>query len=148
MGKKFNPEAGVVHLLCLIYVLIPFNAFLLLMDGKRVSAAGPGLLLPCIWLISQFAFQAPSILFNSICHFFNAAVEECLSLSLELETGPASEVKMWALWVRRCMAGAALEALEGIERLSKVCVLTGSDWRESEVWMSILHNCSGTISCM
>lgn len=31
------------------------------------------------------------------------------------------------------MARAALEALEGIGRLSKVCVLTGSDWRESEV---------------
>lgn len=119
-----------MHLPCLMYVLIHCNAFLLLMDGKRVSAAVPGLQLACIWLISQFAFQAPSILFNSSCHVFNAAVEESLCLSLQLETGPASEVKVPTLWVRRCMARAALE---GIGRLSKVCVLTGRDWRGSEV---------------
>lgn len=119
----------------------------------------------CSWLVKEYQlqFQVSNFpAYGSLATLLFRLLQSCLSLaatflmqqlrrvslSPQLETGPASEVKMSALWVRRCMARAALEALEGTGRLSKVCVLTGSDWRGSEVWMSILHNCRGTISCM
>lgn len=68
---------------------------------------------------------------SSSCIFLiTAAVEEPLS---QLETGPGSKVKVPALGEELHMALLLPAALEGTGRLSKVCGLTGSDWRESEV---------------
>lgn len=103
----------------------------------------------CSWMVKEYQLQfqvsnlpaygsLASLLFRLLQSYLILAAtflmqqlrRVSLCLSLQLEAGPASEVKVPTLWVRRCMARAALE---GIGRLSKVCVLTGRDWRGSEV---------------
>lgn len=83
------------------------------MNDGRLSAAVSHLQLPCVWLISQFAFQAPSALFSSGCLLL--LMQQFRRLSPSFQGGDVSP-----LGEQMHMAMLLLKALECIGRLSKV----------------------------